>query len=737
MYTSGRSAEIRARNFSLPFKFAAALLFILFLCISPVCAGDQREVLYINSYHPGHDWSDQIAQGISDYFIEDEKAVLFTEYMDTKQYPDKEHQELLYSLYLDKYRDRHFDAVITSDDNALFFTLMHHEELFSDTPVVFCGVNEVPYDFQENYPYACGILEYQNMKETIEILKSLHPDPLNKVYILTDNTETGYSYRTVIDKITPGCPDIEFVHIYDTGMDELLAKASQMPPDSAFLYIHFNRDSDGNIFTNEEAVSLISEKSSVPIYAMTDYLLDSGIAGGIIMSPYMHGYQTAEMAAEVMQGTKPQEIKIKRDSYNSYPGFSYNALVRYGFDFSKLPKDSVIINQPDTSIKIPVVEYLAILAAGVGFFFLSVLLVISNRKLKITDELLKASEERLSMAIHATKDGLWDWNFETEEYHINDSGLEILGYKKDEIIFSPDFWKILIHPKDRKKTLESFNESLKKPGEFTREYRIKTKSGAYRWIRTRGSVFKVNDNRAGRILGTFSDIEETVMYKNALIEANKKLNILSSVTRHDILNQVTALFGYIEIMKEVFSDNQEVSEYIAKLTRPVEVIQQQINFTRDYEDMGHLEPKWQNVSEVAERAALSAANEDLKISIDTKNLEIFADNMLEKVFYNLFDNTKRHGGNAAEISVSFKTGADKSGIIIVEDNGQGVEPSKKEEIFKKGFGGNSGYGLFLIRNILEITGIKIKETGIFGQGARFEIIVPDNIWHIPAGIDDI
>ena len=111
--------------------------------------------------------------------------------------------------------------------------------------------------------------------------------------------------------------------------------------------------------------------------------------------------------------------------------------------------------------------------------------------------------------------------------------------------------------------------------------------------------------------------------------------------------------------------------------------------------------------------------------------------MLEKVFYNLFDNTKRHGGNAAEISVSFKTGADKSGIIIVEDNGQGVEPSKKEEIFKKGFGGNSGYGLFLIRNILEITGIKIKETGIFGQGARFEIIVPDNIWHIPAGIDDI
>ena len=63
-------------------------------------------------------------------------------------------------------------------------------------------------------------------------------------------------------------------------------------------------------------------------------------------------------------------------------------------------------------------------------------------------------------------------------------------------------------------------------------------------------------------------------------------------------------------------------------------------------------------------------------------------------------------------------------LIICEDNGVGVPPQDKTKIFAKGFGRDSGLGLFLIREILSITKISIQETGDYGKGARFEMLIP-------------
>ncbi len=64
-------------------------------------------------------------------------------------------------------------------------------------------------------------------------------------------------------------------------------------------------------------------------------------------------------------------------------------------------------------------------------------------------------------------------------------------------------------------------------------------------------------------------------------------------------------------------------------------------------------------------------------------------------------------------------------VITVEDNGTGVPMNLKEKIFEKGFGKQTGFGLFLAREILAITGIHMHETGVHGKGARFEITVPE------------
>jgi signal transduction histidine kinase len=83
----------------------------------------------------------------------------------------------------------------------------------------------------------------------------------------------------------------------------------------------------------------------------------------------------------------------------------------------------------------------------------------------------------------------------------------------------------------------------------------------------------------------------------------------------------------------------------------------------------------------------------------------------------------RHGGTVTEITISAREEAD-SLIIRYTDNGSGIEDSIKEKIFKRGFGKHTGYGLFLIREILSITKISIQEVGKYGSGAIFEMHVP-------------
>jgi signal transduction histidine kinase len=111
-------------------------------------------------------------------------------------------------------------------------------------------------------------------------------------------------------------------------------------------------------------------------------------------------------------------------------------------------------------------------------------------------------------------------------------------------------------------------------------------------------------------------------------------------------------------------------------------------------------------------------------TVDRKDLEVYADPMFLKVFFNLIDNAVRHGGRTA-ITLRFSSQENGGGLVIVcEDDGVGIGMEDKQHLFEQGFGKHTGLGLFLSREILSITGITIQENGTPGKGARFEISVP-------------
>ncbi|MFA4877461.1 MAG: CHASE4 domain-containing protein [Methanoregula sp.] len=225
------------------------------------------------------------------------------------------------------------------------------------------------------------------------------------------------------------------------------------------------------------------------------------------------------------------------------------------------------------------------------------------------------------------------------------------------------------------------------------------------------------------------DITIRKQMRDALQKANRQLNLLLSITRHDIRNHLMALKTYLVLGESSLDDPGQLAEIFEKAQCITENIEHQIDFTKDYENLGANPPVWQNVGKSVQAALKELDLEGVEMNVGIpQDLEIIADPLLKKMFFNLVDNALRHGGEAVtKISLSTHE-SDNRLLIVFEDDGSGVLPDKKEIIFSRGYGKNTGYGLFLIREILSITGITIKETGEPGKGARFEITVPEGAY---------
>ena len=219
-----------------------------------------------------------------------------------------------------------------------------------------------------------------------------------------------------------------------------------------------------------------------------------------------------------------------------------------------------------------------------------------------------------------------------------------------------------------------------------------------------------------------SDITDRKLAEKNLESINKKLNLMNEIVHHDILNRLTVLNSYLSLADEQTQD-PAVKKYLFRSEQVSDTIHSMIHFARDYQRIGIESPQWQNIHTSVQHASMSLKIPQIAIDASCSEMEIFADPLLEKVFYNLMDNAMKYAGPSPGVRFRCQSGVDAF-VITCEDNGPGISPDEKENLFSRGFGKNTGLGLFLIREILAITGISIRETGEPGRGSRFEIIVP-------------
>jgi len=237
----------------------------------------------------------------------------------------------------------------------------------------------------------------------------------------------------------------------------------------------------------------------------------------------------------------------------------------------------------------------------------------------------------------------------------------------------------------------------------------------------------IGEERIAGTHGVIVDIGEQKRLERALELTNQKLNMMNSVTRHDVLNNITGLLGLCDMLHEITTDSS-AQELLAEIRNQTIKIKDQILFTKEYQSVGVKAPQWQSLCHCIRDAALATGRDITRLNLPACDTEIYADSLFGKVFYNLIDNSFRHGGSVRTISIETEVIPDADLLIRYRDDGIGVPPEEKERIFEQGFGKNTGFGLFIIREILGITGLTIREAGTFGSGVVFEITVPKAAW---------
>ncbi len=336
-----------------------------------------------------------------------------------------------------------------------------------------------------------------------------------------------------------------------------------------------------------------------------------------------------------------------------------------------------------------------------------------------SEEARQESEERYRALFENTGTAMVQIEENTVISIANAEFIRMSGYSRDEIEGRMR-WTMLVVKEDLDRMLAQHRLRRDRHEEALRtyEFHFVTKNGDIR------NIFLNIDLIPGskQSVASLMDITDKVRAQESLKLANRKLNLLNSITRHDILNQLTSISGFLELVELKVTDPTLMS-YLEREKKAVESVRSHIGFTKDYQDVGVKTPEWQRVDEIVRNAAGTLNLKDTSVTIDLRHTEVFADLLMQKVFYTLLENAMRHGGQVTRIRFSLEESPHEL-VIVCEDNGSGVPADAKEKIFQRRYYQNTGLGLFLSQEILSITGLTIKETGIPGKGARFEIHVP-------------
>ncbi len=337
--------------------------------------------------------------------------------------------------------------------------------------------------------------------------------------------------------------------------------------------------------------------------------------------------------------------------------------------------------------------------------------------LQLATDKTRLSEERLSLAVHGTSDGLWDWNVETNEMWFSPRYKELLGLDR-----SDSFPEVLesfadrLHPEDKAATWAAVEDHFDRDLPFDVEFRLLRKAGDYCWFRSRGAATRDEAGIVNRMSGSIQDVTDAKRYHLALEQSNQDLEQFAYVSSHDLQEPLRKVSSFCELLLEEYGEKLD-GDGLLYLGYAVDGARRMQTLIRDLLAFSRVRSQGKPLADTCLDESLDAALRNLDVAIDEASATITRDPLpnawadprqLTQLFQNLIGNAIKYRSND-EPKIHIGVVEDEETFIIsVRDDGIGISPEYHDRIFGvfkrlhgRGEHSGTGIGLAICKQIVD------------------------------------
>jgi PAS domain S-box-containing protein len=535
---SGKIAQ-RGRRILIATAMTAAVLVLLPFAARAQKSEVPKRILVLYWYN--RDWPGNVS------FDQNFQAVLqsapagtveyYSEYLESNRFPGENQSQLLRDYLRQKYADRAIDVIVAVTDAPLEFLLKYRDDLFTNTPIVFVAVKSPSIKEFAGKAGLTGITHPFNYKHTLDLVLKLQPDT-TQVFFVSGTLEHDKRFEKFEREELQGYANkVSISYLTDLSPKELIERTKTLPKRSVIIYVYQQwRDEQGKVLETSDILSLVTKSATVPIYGMSSWQIGGGIVGGYLRTLDANGTRAAEIALQIVNGTRPQDIPL--ESTPEIPMFDARELERWGISESSLPPGSVVRFR-ETSFweeyKWYVIGFASVIAVQ-SMLITALLINRSRRKRAEIDrerfaQLAESERQRLDEVVSNVPGIVWESLLQAEgktgqAIFVSEYAEKMLGYPVDEWLSTPDFAESLTHQDDREEVVR-VTEAIAANGKEGRlQYRVIANDGREFWVETHLAPIRDETRKVIGLRGITMDVTSRKLAEAALIENEAKLGAI-------------------------------------------------------------------------------------------------------------------------------------------------------------------------------------------------------------------